>query len=208
MNGIIHQCSHPNDEDVHFRISEEKIFADIFHYLEVLFRIIKPRKVFFMAVDGVAPRAKMNQQRGRRFRYPGRVWREHVESESSGIVSEKYLFLLYLLRSAKEAEDKIKKALEKGEVLPTEARFDSNCITPGIVDIWVVVDGAHCGSGFAAKNKPSFLQGQISWPDSRSSWNILSTANFRRTSYGRESASISLATRWEWGRARLNLTVA
>ncbi|KAI4897691.1 hypothetical protein NFI96_015716 [Prochilodus magdalenae] len=101
MNGIIHQCSHPNDEDVHFRITEEKIFADIFHYLEVLFRIIKPRKVFFMAVDGVAPRAKMNQQRGRRF------------------------------RSAKEAEDKIKKALEKGEVLPTEARFDSNCITPG-----------------------------------------------------------------------------
>lgn len=101
MNGIIHQCSHPNDEDVHFRITEEKIFADIFHYLEVLFRIIKPRKVFFMAVDGVAPRAKMNQQRGRRF------------------------------RSAKEAEEKIKKALEKGEVLPTEARFDSNCITPG-----------------------------------------------------------------------------
>uniref|UniRef100_A0A803V1L2 5'-3' exoribonuclease 1 n=1 Tax=Ficedula albicollis TaxID=59894 RepID=A0A803V1L2_FICAL len=101
MNGIIHQCSHPNDDDVHFRISEDKIFANIFHYLEVLFRIIKPRKVFFMAVDGVAPRAKMNQQRGRRF------------------------------RSAKEAEEKIKKALEKGETLPTEARFDSNCITPG-----------------------------------------------------------------------------
>ncbi|XP_015268972.1 PREDICTED: 5'-3' exoribonuclease 1 [Gekko japonicus] len=101
MNGIIHQCSHPNDDDVHFRISEDKIFADIFHYLEVLFRIIKPRKVFFMAVDGVAPRAKMNQQRARRF------------------------------RSAKEAEDKVKKALEKGDVLPTEARFDSNCITPG-----------------------------------------------------------------------------
>lgn len=34
-------------------------------------------------------------------------------------------------RSAKEAEEKIKKALEKGESLPTEARFDSNCITPG-----------------------------------------------------------------------------
>uniref|UniRef100_A0A6I8NWP6 5'-3' exoribonuclease 1 n=1 Tax=Ornithorhynchus anatinus TaxID=9258 RepID=A0A6I8NWP6_ORNAN len=101
MNGIIHQCSHPNDDDVHFRISDDKIFSDIFHYLEVLFRIIKPKKVFFMAVDGVAPRAKMNQQRGRRF------------------------------RSAKEAEDKIKKAIEKGETLPTEARFDSNCITPG-----------------------------------------------------------------------------
>ncbi|XP_063077611.1 5'-3' exoribonuclease 1-like isoform X2 [Engraulis encrasicolus] len=101
MNGIIHHCSHPNDEDVHFRITQEKIFRDISHYIEVLFRIIKPRKVFFMAVDGVAPRAKMNQQRGRRF------------------------------KTAKEAEDKIKKAMEKGEVLPKEARFDSNCITPG-----------------------------------------------------------------------------
>lgn len=38
-------------------------------------------------------------------------------------------------RSAKEAEEKIKKALDKGEVLPTEARFDSNCITPGKEDL-------------------------------------------------------------------------
>lgn len=68
---------------------------------QVLFRIIKPEKVFFMAVDGVAPRAKMNQQRGRRF------------------------------RSAKEAEDNIRKAIEKGQILPKEERFDSNCITPG-----------------------------------------------------------------------------
>ena len=37
MNGIIHNCSHPNDEDVHFRITEEKIFSDIFHYLEVIY---------------------------------------------------------------------------------------------------------------------------------------------------------------------------
>ena len=101
MNGIIHNCSHPNDDDVHFRISEEMIFRDIFRYIEFLFRMIKPRKVFFMAIDGVAPRAKMNQQRGRRF------------------------------RSAKEAEDREKEALRKGEVLPKEKRFDSNCITPG-----------------------------------------------------------------------------
>lgn len=71
MNGIIHICSHPNDSNPHFRITEDKIFSDIFHYIEVLFRIIKPRKVFYMAVDGVAPRAKMNQQRGRRFRCVG-----------------------------------------------------------------------------------------------------------------------------------------
>ncbi|XP_023211408.1 5'-3' exoribonuclease 1-like [Centruroides sculpturatus] len=102
MNGIIHTCSHPNDDDPHFRISEEQIFKDICHYIEFLFRMIKPKRVFFMAVDGVAPRAKMNQQRARRF------------------------------RTAKEAELQEKRALERGETLPNEARFDSNCITPGI----------------------------------------------------------------------------
>ncbi|XP_053379748.1 5'-3' exoribonuclease 1-like isoform X2 [Mercenaria mercenaria] len=101
MNGIVHVCSHPEDDNPHFRITEEKIFADIMYYIEFLFRMIKPRKVFFMAVDGVAPRAKMNQQRGRRF------------------------------RSAREAEELEKRAMQKGETLPTEKRFDSNCITPG-----------------------------------------------------------------------------
>ncbi|XP_033113698.1 5'-3' exoribonuclease 1-like [Anneissia japonica] len=101
MNGIVHTCSHPDDGNVHFRITEEKIFSDICHYIEVLFRLIKPRKVFYMAIDGCAPRAKMNQQRGRRF------------------------------RTAKASEEQEKQALAKGEKLPDEKRFDSNCITPG-----------------------------------------------------------------------------
>lgn len=61
MNGIIHVCSHPNDDDPHFRISEEQIFKSIFHYIEVLFRMIQPRKTFLMAVDGVAPRKDLSQ---------------------------------------------------------------------------------------------------------------------------------------------------
>lgn len=52
MNGIIHHCSHPNDVDAHHRISDEKIFIDIFNYIDHLFTKIKPKKLFFMAVDG------------------------------------------------------------------------------------------------------------------------------------------------------------
>ncbi|KAH6913536.1 exonuclease II [Coprinopsis sp. MPI-PUGE-AT-0042] len=101
FNGIIHNCSHPNDEDAHFRLSEEQIFTSIFAYVDHLFEKIKPKKLFFMAVDGVAPRAKMNQQRSRRF------------------------------RTAKDAQEVREKAERKGEKLPDEKAFDSNCITPG-----------------------------------------------------------------------------
>ena len=110
MAGTVHESararslgSHPNDEDAHFRLSEEQIFTAIFSYVDMLFSKIKPKKLFFMAVDGVAPRAKMNQQRGRRF------------------------------RTAKEAREVREKALRNGEKLPEEKAFDSNCITPGML---------------------------------------------------------------------------
>lgn len=77
------------------------MFIAIFNYIEHLFGKIKPKKLFFMAIDGVAPRAKMNQQRARRF------------------------------RTALDAEKAREKAIREGVALPKEDPFDSNCITPG-----------------------------------------------------------------------------
>jgi hypothetical protein len=109
MNGIIHNCTHKDaGEDVSFRLSEEEMFIRIFNYIEHLFGKIKPKQLFFMAIDGVAPRAKMNQQRSRRF------------------------------RTALDAEKAREKAIKEGVEIPKEEPFDSNCITPGMSILIIV----------------------------------------------------------------------
>ena len=100
MNGIIHTCTHPDDTEIAIENLDE-MFERIFTFTDSLFRIVAPRKLMFLAVDGVAPRAKMNQQRSRRF------------------------------RSAKDAERALAETIARGDPIPSGMPFDSNCITPG-----------------------------------------------------------------------------
>jgi 5'-3' exoribonuclease 1 len=51
----------------------EQVWLAVFRYLEMLFQLVKPKRVFYIAIDGVAPRAKMNNQRERRYRAANNV---------------------------------------------------------------------------------------------------------------------------------------
>lgn len=86
------------------------MYIEIFSYIDRIVSMVRPRKVLYMAIDGVAPRAKMNQQRSRRFR----AAREEQ--------------LKY------DAEQKLREEWTGQAGAEQEAphdRFDSNCITPG-----------------------------------------------------------------------------
>ncbi|KAH7320318.1 hypothetical protein B0I35DRAFT_451128 [Stachybotrys elegans] len=114
MNGIVHPCSHPEDRPA--PADEEEMMLEIFRYTERVVNMVRPRKILMIAVDGVAPRAKMNQQRSRRFRSAQDAKEKEIEKQE----------LLKLMKQ------------QNGGTLPAESletvvkkAFDSNSITPG-----------------------------------------------------------------------------
>lgn len=113
MNGIIHPCTHGNNENDIVILDETAMFKKIFLYVDRLYKMVKPSKVLYLAVDGVAPRAKMNQQRSRRFRSA-----KEAEIMASQVIARKNAANGSGMQGKTDEEWLAK-------------RFDSNCITPG-----------------------------------------------------------------------------
>lgn len=97
--GTIHNATH--GDGVSKKLSEKDVMLSIMTAIDTQMKLVKPRQLLFIAVDGVAPRAKMNQQRSRRF------------------------------RAARDLAEAHKEAVAKGEEIDASEVFDSNCITPG-----------------------------------------------------------------------------
>ena len=124
MNGIIHCSSHNNSEEELEKqekdgegngeksgddaprsygvppITEDQIFQNVCYYLDrIIGDIVQPKQLVFLAIDGVAPRAKLNQQRSRRYR--------------SGTEEEIEMHLMTLQRVQEGKEDEMDAELSK-----------------------------------------------------------------------------------------------
>ena len=108
FNGIIHNVCHNYYCDASkITSTTNQIYAEICEVIKQIVHLIKPKKLLMISVDGVAPRAKMNQQRIRRFRKE-----LNAKKEKEAQIGEK--------------ENEINKINGEDNVL-----FDSNAISPG-----------------------------------------------------------------------------
>ncbi|PGH03730.1 5'-3' exoribonuclease 2 [Blastomyces parvus] len=114
MNGIVHPCTHPEGKPP--PETEEDMMLEIFKYTDRVVNMVRPRKLLMIAVDGVAPRAKMNQQRSRRFR-------SAQEAKEADEKKEEFAKLLRKQNGNKVGEGLVEEVITK--------TWDSNVITPG-----------------------------------------------------------------------------
>ncbi|EOD18073.1 hypothetical protein EMIHUDRAFT_45174, partial [Emiliania huxleyi CCMP1516] len=100
LNHILHACTHP-EYPYEEPSSREAMLEAILLYIEALLALVQPTDLLFIAVDGPPPRAKMNQQRSRRF------------------------------LAAMEAADRKRMQEQARTALASLLGFDSNLLTPG-----------------------------------------------------------------------------
>ncbi len=114
------------------------MMVEIFKYIDRIFAIIRPRKLLYLAIDGVAPRAKMNQQRSRRFR----------AAQEARLKREKETEIRHEMRGRgvdDESDDEI-----------SGSNFDSNCITPGTPFMDLVARSLRCYIANRVNTEPSW----------------------------------------------------
>ncbi|KAJ4295573.1 5'-3' exoribonuclease 2 [Kalmusia sp. IMI 367209] len=140
MNGIVHPCSHPEDKPA--PKTEADMMLAIFEYTDRVVGMVRPRKLLYLAVDGVAPRAKMNQQRSRRFRSA----KEAKEKDE-----EKAEFLK-MLNSQKASRGEDITSLDQ----VVEKTWDSNAITPGTPFMFLLAESLQYWCAYKFTTDPSW----------------------------------------------------
>jgi 5'-3' exoribonuclease 4 len=106
LNCAIHYCCREVLKNEKFSLTkqndiENKMIQFVIQYIEILVQYSKPKKLLYIAIDGPAPKAKLNQQRMRRFKK------------------------FYDKKTSDELKIKFKEEINE------ESEWDTNAITPG-----------------------------------------------------------------------------
>ncbi|CAD7971460.1 unnamed protein product, partial [Amoebophrya sp. A25] len=130
MNGLIHQAAQKVIAETEAAKVEEpehsRIYWETCNTVDMLVHLVRPRAVLFLAVDGVAPAAKMSQQRERRYR---NAWERNAklgQSERNNVLQP----------TDEQTSSRMPPTCSKtndgpGQEDASSIPFDSNWITPG-----------------------------------------------------------------------------
>lgn len=134
FNALIHNCYNPNlptMEEIHSDILDRLTSA-----IDNLVARTKPRSILYIAVDGVAPGAKLAHQRGRRFKAAYEKQQDLDLEPATKKVSTDEAWSKVIVDNEDDLMDKFEPedevSIEDMDLLkPPGASFDSNAISPG-----------------------------------------------------------------------------
>lgn len=133
FNAVIHPCC--NKELLTMEQTDLQLYSNLNMFMDNIMSRIKLRKLIYISVDGVAPRAKLNQQRSRRFVKA----RESVENGETyfkdGVGACPEQFATFLKENIKvKKENKVEETsvqIDDCLIQNEKEVFDVNSITPG-----------------------------------------------------------------------------
>ncbi|KAK5940312.1 5'-3' exoribonuclease 2 [Knufia obscura] len=141
FNGIVHPCSHPENKPP--PADESEMMMAIFEYTERVVNMVRPRRLLYIAIDGVAPRAKMNQQRARRFR-------SQMDAKEADEKKAELQVLLRRQRIARGEPEDVDQVIKK--------TWDSNVITPGTPFMFILAQSIRFWCQWKLNTDPAWAE--------------------------------------------------
>lgn len=141
FNGIVHPCSHPENKPP--PADESEMMMEIFKYTERVVNMVRPRRLLYIAIDGVAPRAKMNQQRARRFR-------SAMDAKENDEKKAELQVLLRQQRVARGEPENVDEVVKK--------TWDSNVITPGTPFMFILAQSIRFWCQWKLNTDPAWAE--------------------------------------------------
>lgn len=141
FNGIVHPCSHPENKPP--PANESEMMMAIFEYTDRVVNMVRPRRLLYIAIDGVAPRAKMNQQRARRFR-------SQMDAKEADEKKAELQVLLRQQRIARGEPEQVDQVIKK--------TWDSNVITPGTPFMFILAQSIRFWCQWKLNTDPAWAE--------------------------------------------------